>query len=100
MGKRNLLLGVFIGAILGGLVSLFDNESRQYTKRKMSYAKNRSSYYVKHPSDAIRTAKNTFDQFNKEFSSGAESAINALEQVEDTLDKFTKKDQQNLENTM
>ncbi|MGP4108187.1 YtxH domain-containing protein [Virgibacillus sp. L01] len=100
MGKRNVLFGVLMGAIVGGLVSLFNNDARNYTKLKMNYAKNRSGYYMKHPSEAVRSARDSFDKFNKEFSSGAENAINALEQVENTLDKFANKDQKDLESNL
>lgn len=100
MGKRNLFIGLFSGAVVGGLISLFSSDARYYTKGKMKGMKQQSNYYVKHPSDAVRNVRDTFNKFNREFSSGAESAISALEQVEETLDKFTKKDQKNLNNTM
>ncbi|MFD1039958.1 YtxH domain-containing protein [Virgibacillus byunsanensis] len=92
MGKRNLLLGVFLGAIIGGLTALFNRETRYYTKNKMSLARNRTNYYVKHPSETIHSVRVAFDRFNESFTSGAENAINALEQVENTLDKISKKE--------
>jgi|SRR5699024_1484929 len=90
MGKRNLLIGVISGAIVGGVVSLFNKNTRNYVKTKCDEAKVSSSYYVKNPSEAIHKAKQKVDSFNHTFSSGADNALNALEQVGDTLEKFTK----------
>ncbi|WP_164670036.1 YtxH domain-containing protein [Virgibacillus doumboii] len=100
MGKRNLFFGVILGAVAGGLISLFSSDARYYTKGKMKNVRKQSNYYVQHPSEAVRNVRDAFNKFNRDFSSGAESAINALEQVEDTLDKFTKKGQKNLDDTM
>jgi gas vesicle protein len=98
MGKRNLLIGVITGAVVGGAVSLFNRETRDYVKTKCDEAKTSSSYYVKNPSEAIQKAKVKVDSFNRTFSSGADNALNALEQVGDTLEQFTKpSDKQSIE---
>jgi len=91
MGKRKLIIGVAAGAIIGGVVSLIDKDTRAYVKAKCNEAKDSSAYYVKNPSEAINKARNTVDSFNRSFASGADNAINALEQVGDTLEKLTKK---------
>ncbi|WP_077324543.1 YtxH domain-containing protein [Virgibacillus siamensis] len=97
MGKQKLFLGVFAGAVAGGLVSLINRDTRDYTKQKMSDVKERSGYYVKNPSDAVQTARTKFDSFNKKFANGTESALKALDQVENTLDKYADKKQKKLE---
>lgn len=86
MGKQKLCLGLIIGSIAGGLLSLLDRDARSYAKAKISG----SSYYVKRPSEAVKGAKNAFDRFNTQFTTSADNAINALEQVENTIDQFTK----------
>lgn len=90
MGKRNLLIGIITGAVIGGAVSLFNRETRDYVKTKCGEVKANSSYYVKNPSEAVYKARETVETFNRALSSGADNAINALEQVGDTLEKFTK----------
>ncbi|MFD1360741.1 YtxH domain-containing protein [Lentibacillus salinarum] len=101
MGKQKLCLGLLIGSIAGGLLSLLDREARNYAKGKMAIAKNGSSYYIKRPSEAVKSAKNTFDRFNTSFTKGADNAINALEQVENTLGQFTnKQDREELNNNL
>ncbi|HEX6593017.1 MAG TPA: YtxH domain-containing protein [Bacillota bacterium] len=89
MGKRKLFTGIIVGAVVGGLTSLVDREVREYTKNKCSAIKATSGYYIKHPSEAIRNARVTFDQFNQTVSTGVENTINALEQVEEALDTVT-----------
>ncbi|GGK03954.1 hypothetical protein GCM10007063_27870 [Lentibacillus kapialis] len=92
MGKRKLCLGLLIGTIAGGLLSLLDREARTYAKGKMKDVKSGSSYYIKRPSEAVKGAKDVFGRFNTTFTKGADNAINALEQMEGTLEQFTKKD--------
>jgi gas vesicle protein len=91
MGKRKLLVSITIGAAVGGVTALFDRETRDYAKERLSAARNTSSYFMNNPSEAIHSLKNTFDQLNQTLSSGTANAINALEQVETTLDKVTNK---------
>lgn len=91
MGKRKLLSGVIIGAIVGGVTALFNKEARDYAKGKIVSAKEQTTYFIKHPSNAVRNARVTLDQLNETFTSGAENTINALEQVEQTLEKVVKK---------
>ncbi|TFJ91354.1 YtxH domain-containing protein [Lentibacillus salicampi] len=101
MGKQKLCLGLLIGTIAGGLLSLLDRDARSYAKGKMSDVKNGSSYYIKRPSEAVKGVKDAFGRFNTQFTNGADNAINALEQVENTLDQFTNKsDREELNNNL
>ncbi|MBR7795231.1 MAG: YtxH domain-containing protein [Bacillota bacterium] len=95
MGKRKLFLGVMIGATVGGLVTLFDKDTRSYSKEKLSTAKSGTSYLMKHPSEAVHSIRTAFDTFNRNFTTGAEKTIDALEQVEATLDKVANKNEAN-----
>lgn len=91
MGKRNLFMGIFLGAIIGGLATLFNKETRAYTKGKASLCKAKTGYMIKYPSEAVRNTRVAFDQLNERLTNNAESVINALEQVENTLDKVSRK---------
>ena len=91
MGKRRIILSMTIGAVVGGAVALFDKNTRSYAKGRFDAAKSCSSHFISNPSEAIHSLRNTFDELNQTIASGAENAINALEQVESTLEKVTNK---------
>lgn len=91
MGKRKLLIGVIVGAVVGGLITLFDRGARTYTKSKLRTVKSNSSYVLKNPSEAVHQLQSAFDTFSGKFTNGAESAINILDQVQNTLGKVENK---------
>lgn len=91
MKNNKLVFGIIIGALVGGLTALFDRETRNTTKLQCMNAKKKTNYYVKHPSEAVQNARIACNQFNESFNTGADNAINALEQVEQTIDKLTNK---------
>lgn len=97
MGKRKLITGMLIGAIVGGLATLFNRETRAYTKGKMVTYKEKTSQFMQQPSEAVRDTRLAFNQLNERFIHNAENVMNALEQVENTLEKVTgKKDEEKL----
>ncbi|MUK88355.1 YtxH domain-containing protein [Ornithinibacillus sp. L9] len=91
MGRRRLLASIAIGAAVGGLTALFDRDTRIYTKDKLKTMTTQTSYCLRHPSETVHNARVVFEQFNKTFTYQVENAVNALEQVENTLDQVTKK---------
>ncbi|WP_100012460.1 hypothetical protein [Lentibacillus sediminis] len=93
MGKRKLLLGMTAGAAVGGILMLLDRETRMYTKTKWNDTKSGSAYVVKNPSEVVRKAILALGKLNENFPSGAANVINALEQVENQLDRFTSKNE-------
>jgi len=94
MGKRNLFMGMLLGAIIGGLASLFNKETRAYTKGKVASCKAKTGNMIKNPSETVRNTRVAFDQLNERFTDNAANVINALEQVENTLDKVSGKSEQ------
>ena len=95
MGKRKLFIGIIVGAIAGGLTSLFDQETRDYTKDKLGQVKEKSGQIVRNPSQAVRDVRFTFDRMNNNVTENIQKAINTLEQVEDSLDKVTNRNKLN-----
>lgn len=91
MGRNKLFRGIIIGAVVGGIVALFDKDARDYAKRKAVDTSTTTKYFLKNPSEAIHNVRVTVDQFNQDFVKGVENTVNALEQVENTLDSFIKK---------
>lgn len=90
MGKRTLCTGIIVGALAGGLIALTNQEARDYARAKLSLMRAEAKYCLSNPSQAVRNFRQSFDQFNQKYTSGADSAVNALEQIEHTLDKVIK----------
>lgn len=87
MGKRILCTGIIVGAVVGGLISLKNEEARDYAKVKLVLMRAEAKYCLENPSQSVRNFRQSFEQFSQKFTDGADSAANALEQVENTLDK-------------
>src|SRR5699024_2521246 len=97
MGKRKLYTGIAIGAAVGGLIALLDRDARSYAKQKFHDAKDATMHYAKHPSEAVQKIKDKYEQFNTTCTSGADNAINTREQIEETTEKFSKKEPKKLD---
>ncbi|WP_373895360.1 YtxH domain-containing protein [Virgibacillus natechei] len=93
MSKRKLFLGVVSGAVVGGLVTLFDRETRHYAKNKLTTVKSSTTYMVKNPSETVHNIRVALNSLNDNLSSGSSNLMNALEQVEDSLEKVTNKNE-------
>lgn len=91
MGKRKLIIGVAAGALLGAIAMQFDKDARAYTKDSIDKLKNETSNLISNPTEAVQALRETFDKLNGNLNTGADSAINALDQVENTLTKFLNK---------
>ena len=91
MGKRKLIVGVVAGAVLGALTMQFDKDARAYTKVSLNKLKESSSDMVHNPTETVQNLRAAFDKLNQNLATGAESTVNALEQVETTLDKLVNK---------
>lgn len=89
MGKSKFYTGVVVGAVVGGLISLLNKQTRQYAKGKYLVTKSQVSCYMRNPANTIRHARNYVNQFNDVFNKNADQAINAVEQVEQTIKKLT-----------
>lgn len=93
MGKRKLLTGVIVGAVVGGLTALVNKEARTYTKNKVKEKTKQTKYYLKNPSIAVRNVRKSVEKFNEKLEEGSTSTLQALEQIEETLDKIVPKDE-------
>jgi hypothetical protein len=91
MGKRRLISSIAIGAAVGGIAALFDWDTRNYTKHKLSNAKNKSVEVMKNPTLSIHNARIAMEEFSESLTYQTENAVNALEQVENTIARVTSK---------
>ncbi|HAM80344.1 YtxH domain-containing protein [Ornithinibacillus bavariensis] len=90
MGKRRLITSMVIGAAVGGVVALCDWETRNYSKHKLRIIRDKSSNFIHNPTQGIRNARIAVEEFSESFSYQAQNAMNALEQVENSLEKLSK----------
>lgn len=91
MGKRTLITGIVVGASIGGLISLFNEDARKYAKSSLTKSCENLSHYAKNPAEAVSTVRQTVLSLNEAVENNTESAVNALEQVENSLNKVMKK---------
>lgn len=91
MGKKTLLSSIAVGAVVGGLVSLFNKETRDYVVDKGSQVKDQANYYVNHPNEAVENLKSTVINVTGMIEDNKTGALNALDQVENTVGKVFKK---------
>jgi len=89
MGKRRLLTGVISGAVIGGVISLFNEDARGYAKHKLCATRETASKLLDNPAETVRSVKQSIEELNDRITVGAENSVNALEQVENTLEKVT-----------
>jgi len=89
-GKRIFWLSVVSGAFIGGVASLFNKEARNYSKDLVKETGETISHYTKNPDVTVQMAKDAVESVNQLVSKNTSSAMNAIEQVEDTVHKFLK----------
>lgn len=87
MGKRKLCASIVVGAIVGGLVALTDRSVRNYAKNKVNTTTFHMKYCLKNPAESVHKLRTDVTDCHKVMTSGLESTINALEQIEQTLEK-------------
>lgn len=92
MGKQKLILGLALGAIIGGVVSLFDKETRQYVSAKIDASKDELSQIVQHPNESLTLLKHDVLNATNKVTDTLDSALNAMDQVESTLETLRKEE--------
>ncbi|HLS61723.1 MAG TPA: YtxH domain-containing protein [Virgibacillus sp.] len=91
MGKNKLLTSIIVGGVVGGLVALRDKETRSYTTAKFDSVKRKCRQLKNNPSMVVAQVRTSIDECNERLTEGVDRTINALEQVEDTVDKLVNK---------
>src|SRR5699024_5743007 len=91
MCKKTLLSSIAVGAVVGRLVSLFNKETRDYVVDKGSQAKDKDNYYINHQNETVENLKSTVINVTSMIEYNKTGALNALDQVENTVGKVFKK---------
>lgn len=74
MGKQKLVKGIIFGAVIGGLVSLGDRDTRRYVRSKCQVTKQRAQFYIKNPSDLVRELNQFYQKGSEQLSTGLSQA--------------------------
>ncbi|QGH33389.1 hypothetical protein GI584_04765 [Gracilibacillus salitolerans] len=92
MGKNKLIKGILTGAIVGGLITLSDRDTRSYVTRKLQVCGNKTAYYAKNPADAIHQLNLNYAKCSEQIASGLTSALHMLHQLQEVTEKIEKRD--------
>ncbi|WP_053217209.1 hypothetical protein [Virgibacillus senegalensis] len=95
MSDSKLTKGIIIGAAVGGLLSLYDRPTRTQLVRNLKKTGSSAGYYLRNPSDAVRNIRECYEKAAGALSSGAESALEIMDQVQSTLENVSKLDDDN-----
>lgn len=90
MGKRRLCAGLMLGAAVGALITLLNDETRDYVKHSAGKVYDNANYYLNNPSVGVSKVKHSVVSLNEAISNNTDSAMNALNQIENSLNKFLK----------
>src|SRR5699024_11921773 len=83
-------LGIITGAAIGGLVTLFNQETRKYVKDTAEEAYNQTNHFLQNPEDGVNKVRQGIVSVNRFVADNTDGAMNALSQAENTLQKFLK----------
>lgn len=89
-GKRTFWTSMIAGACVGGLLSLLNKDARNYSKKVLQQTGETVKYLTTNPDVTVQKLKNTVETLNTLVSENSKSAMNALQQVENTVNKFKK----------
>lgn len=90
MSRKNIVRGIVLGALCGFAASLLNKENREYVKETTSQAFDKADFYVRNPQVGVKNVKSGIVNVSEFLSENSSKAINALDQTEETLQKFLK----------
>ncbi|AZU60887.1 YtxH domain-containing protein [Neobacillus mesonae] len=104
MTKKNLFWkGLFLGALAGGAVSLFDKYTREVMKDHVQKTSSKVYETVRHPGETVAKIKSTIEQVSEDFSYLAEKVEEIREltpqvtdMIKETKDTFSKSEDDEL----
>lgn len=88
MGKRNLVIGVVLGAVAGGLVSLLNKDTRYYLKEQTSVFKEQLDFIMSNPTESLEAFQTAITDVAERAASSLDGTLNAVDQVESSITKI------------
>ncbi|QDP39336.1 YtxH domain-containing protein [Radiobacillus deserti] len=87
MGRSKLMKGIFIGAAVGGALSLLDRDTRKEVSNHVKAMINTSKYYKNHPTEALQDVQAFYSNIMQKASVWTDNSVDILKDVEDFLEK-------------
>lgn len=91
MGKKTFIKGIVIGAVVGGLVTLYDRDVRSYVKTASCNCLERTKTIVKNPTQALECVQSGLESLEENMEKGLNKVEDTLEQLEDFTESFLNK---------
>ncbi|MFD1020769.1 YtxH domain-containing protein [Thalassobacillus hwangdonensis] len=93
MSEHKLWKSMLIGAAVGGVFALLDQGTRNHVVSGAKRAGGSARNFTQHPSEAVRAFRLQYEQFGSRLAEGAQDILEALEKLEDILEKVSEIDQ-------
>lgn len=90
MKKGKLYTHIVLGALAGFALALRDRDVRKVVQSNYNEWTSGVKKFLKQPTQSIKYSKNTVENWKQQFDEQSDQLLNAVEQVENTLDKFRK----------
>jgi uncharacterized protein YoxC len=84
--SRRFWLGMIVGALAGGAISLLDRETRQAVKGDIKKASGTVTYIAKHPNEFIEEVQDTVNKVRSTVEQVTEDVAFITEKVEEIKD--------------
>ncbi|MFC7061899.1 YtxH domain-containing protein [Halobacillus seohaensis] len=93
MAEKKLLKGVITGAVIGGMIMLFDKSTRQYVVTNSKSVRTTCRDFVNQPSEAIHAFRVNYEIFSQWLNKGIDEILVILKKTEDALNKIGEVDE-------
>lgn len=91
MKKSLLCKGMFIGACVGGLLTLLDRNTRTETVRQVKNAKSKVQSYVKHPASVIMDCYQGYESLSNVVTNSLDLTIDLVTSFQSILKEVEQK---------
>lgn len=90
MKKYKISRNIALGALVGFAISLMDRHARKTVRTNLQCFTGNVKDCLKQPVQSIEKTKATVETWKRQFDQQSDQLLNAVEQVENTLEKFRK----------
>jgi hypothetical protein len=92
--KSKFTLGLTIGATVGGLISLYDAQTRHHVRGSLMRAGSETMFYLRNPGVFVDDVKTSYAKVATSLSTTADKGLRGVEEVQHALQKVSKLDDQ------